>query len=98
MSPQTLAAATGRKESQLKKDYEESGDLGAVAAASRHNQRTMFPPPPLTIANVFKTFRDIAGSTGSNSQERKRTLITKLLVSSKECEPGYIMRSLQVGI
>jgi hypothetical protein len=32
---QALAAATGRKDAAIKADYETSGDLGSVAAASR---------------------------------------------------------------
>jgi DNA ligase-1 len=46
---------------------------------------------------VFKLFRDIATTTGASSQARKLGLISKLLVASKGTEPGYIMRSLQVG-
>ena len=41
-------------------------------------------------------FREIAGTAGSKSQDRKIALITKLLVSSRDLEPGYIMRALQV--
>jgi hypothetical protein len=36
-------------------------------------------------------------ASGQSSQEKKKGLISKLLVASKGCEPGYIMRSLQVG-
>jgi hypothetical protein len=32
---QALSAATGRKDAAIKADYEESGDLGSVAAACR---------------------------------------------------------------
>jgi hypothetical protein len=35
-------------------------------------------------------------ASGQSSQEKKKGLISKLLVASKGCEPGYIMRSLQV--
>lgn len=58
--PQALAAATGRKEASIKGDYEQSGDLGVVAANCRSAQRTMFPLPPLTIAGVLKAFKEIA--------------------------------------
>jgi len=63
-----LAAATGRNEAALKREAEAVGDLGKVAAASRATQRTLMPPPPLTIAGVFKTFREIAAASGSSSQ------------------------------
>jgi hypothetical protein len=35
-------------------------------------------------------------ASGQSSQERKKGLISKLIVSSKGSEPGYIIRSLQV--
>lgn len=52
--PQALAAATGRQESLIKKQYDEIGDLGTVASAARAVQRTMFTPSPLTIHGVLK--------------------------------------------
>lgn len=54
LSWQALAAATGRQESLIKKQYDESGDLGTVASAARATQRTMFTPSPLTIPGVLK--------------------------------------------
>lgn len=90
-----LAQATGRKESAIKDDYDSSGDLGVVAAASRATQKTMFTPPPLTIAAVFKAFKEIAAAEGAKSQERKKGMIVKLLVGAKQNEAGYVMRALQ---
>lgn len=90
-----LAQVTGKKESVIKAEYGRCGDLGAVAAEARGTQRTMFPPPRLSIAGVFKAFKDIAGAEGSGSQERKKGLIVKLLVASRDNEPGYVMRALQ---
>ncbi len=45
-----------------------------------------------------RTFQEIALAEGNKSQEVKKRLITKLLVSSSGNEPGYIMRALQVQI
>ncbi|GAB4820174.1 hypothetical protein N2152v2_007220 [Parachlorella kessleri] len=90
-----LSQATGRKEDRIKQEYDESGDLGVVATSARATQRTMFPPPPLTVRNVFKTFREIAETTGSHSQDKKKGLIVKLVVGAKQNEAGYIMRALQ---
>jgi hypothetical protein len=87
---QALAETTGRKEALIKKDYEDKGDLGAVAAASRSAQRLLSKPAPLTLAGVFKRFREIATASGAKSQERKRALIGKLLVSSTGEEPGWV--------
>ncbi len=55
LSWQALAAATGRQESLIRKQYDESGDLGTVASAARATQRTMFTPSPLTIPGVLKS-------------------------------------------
>jgi hypothetical protein len=47
-----------------------------------------FPhPSPTTL---------FCSASGQSSQERKKGLISKLIVSSKGSEPGYIIRSLQV--
>lgn len=90
-----LAEATGKKEATIKSDYDTIGDLGRVATAARATQRTMFAPPPLTIAGVFKAFHDIASSEGAKSQERKKGMIVKLLVGAKQNEAGFVMRALQ---
>ena len=51
---QALAQATGRKETAIKSEYGQSGDLGVVACNSRGKQKTMFQPPPLTLAGVSR--------------------------------------------
>ena len=43
-----LAEATGRKESAIKSDYKNEGDLGSWRAF-RSTQKTMFAPPKLTM-------------------------------------------------
>lgn len=90
-----LAQATGRKESSIKAEYAECGDLGLVAFSSRGMQKTMFPPPPLTLRQVFKLFKDIAAVSGEKSQDRKKAFIIKLLAAAKGQEAGYVMRALQ---
>lgn len=66
-----LAQATGRKESAVKSEYDACGDLGSVAAASRATQRTMFTPPALSVAGVFRAFKEIAASEGQKSQVQR---------------------------
>eukprot|EP00963_Diacronema_lutheri_P001166 scaffold73_cov337-Pavlova_lutheri.AAC.61 len=90
-----IAEATGRKEASIKAEYHQTGDLGDVAQNAKAKQRVMFPPPPLTVKTVFNSFLAIAKESGSKSQDKKRGRIQKLLVSAKEEEPGYIIRSLQ---
>jgi len=60
----SVAHTTGKKDSTIKAEYEKLGDLGLVAVAARNTQKTIFPPPPLTIANVFNTLNQIAKATG----------------------------------
>ena len=90
-----ICQATGRKESAVKAEYDETGDLGIVAAHARASQKTMFKPKPLTIRKVLETFKDIASAEGSKSQERKKNAIVKLLAAATENEAGYVMRALQ---
>jgi len=93
-----LAESTGRKDTLIKKQYEQEGDLGVVAVQSRSSQRTIFQTKPLSIRGVFQVFRDIAAASGQNSQERKKGFVIKLLAASKGNEAGYIMRSLQAKL
>jgi len=91
----SVAHTTGKKDSTIKAEYEKLGDLGLVAVAARNTQKTIFPPPPLTIANVFNTLNQIAKATGRASQDRKKGLIQQLLVSARENEAQWIIRSLE---
>ena len=90
-----LGEATGRKESAIKEDYRNEGDLGIVAMMSRSTQKTMFAPPKLTIKGVLQEFKAIATTEGKSSVDLKKSKIKKLLVGARECEAGYIVRSLQ---
>ncbi|KAI8821859.1 ATP-dependent DNA ligase [Fimicolochytrium jonesii] len=90
-----VAQATGLSAQSIKQDVAEQGDLGTVAQARRGHQKTMFPPPPLTVASVLKTLREIANITGQSSQALKINKINKLLVACKDNEPKYLIRSLE---
>lgn len=93
-----LAEACGRKETQIKKQYQELGDLGLVAKASRSSQSLMRKPDPLSATKVFDTFRLIAKESGKDSQEKKKNHIKALLVAATDCEPQYIIRLLQAKL
>ncbi|KAG0242310.1 hypothetical protein BGW41_004524 [Actinomortierella wolfii] len=90
-----IAESTGREMKKIKADYAEIGDLGVVAMNSRSNQPTMFRPKPLTIPHVFKTLKDIASLSGNSSQKQKVDKIKLLLVSCRNKEAKYLMRSLE---
>eukprot|EP00195_Chlamydomonas_chlamydogama_P015251 CAMPEP_0202891666 /NCGR_PEP_ID=MMETSP1392-20130828/1671_1 /ASSEMBLY_ACC=CAM_ASM_000868 /TAXON_ID=225041 /ORGANISM="Chlamydomonas chlamydogama, Strain SAG 11-48b" /LENGTH=944 /DNA_ID=CAMNT_0049575491 /DNA_START=248 /DNA_END=3082 /DNA_ORIENTATION=+ len=93
-----LAAATGRTEQRIKDSLKEEGDLGIVAVKSRATQKTLVVQQRLTIRGVLKAYKDIATTSGKNSQKAKEGLIVKLLVASKGNETGYVMRSLQAKL
>ncbi|KAG0338988.1 hypothetical protein BG004_006980 [Podila humilis] len=96
-----IAESTGREMKKIKESYAEIGDLGVVAMNSRSNQPTMFKPKALTIPHVFKTLKDIASLSGNSvrqnleSQKQKVDKIKLLLVSCRNKEAKYLMRSLE---
>ncbi|KAF8969544.1 hypothetical protein BGZ46_010656 [Entomortierella lignicola] len=90
-----IAESTGREMKKIKTDYAEIGDLGIIAMNSRSNQPTMFKPKALTIPYVFKTLKDIASLSGNSSQKQKVDKIKLLLVSCRNKEAKYLMRSLE---
>ncbi|KAF9996618.1 hypothetical protein BGZ79_009653 [Entomortierella chlamydospora] len=90
-----IAESTGREMKKIKADYAEIGDLGIIAMNSRSNQPTMFKPKALTIPHVFKTLKDIASLSGNSSQKQKVDKIKLLLVSCRNKEAKYLMRSLE---
>ncbi|KND00382.1 DNA ligase I, ATP-dependent (dnl1) [Spizellomyces punctatus DAOM BR117] len=90
-----VASATGRSAQSIKTDMAQHGDLGTVAQTSRGHQKTMFPPPPLTVVSVYKTLNEIASITGQSSQSLKIGKINKLLVACRDNEPKYLIRSLE---
>lgn len=90
-----LAESTGRSEAFVKEKYGQLGDLGIVAMQCRATQKTLMQPAALTVRGVFGTLRDIAKTEGAKSTDRKRALIQKMLVASRETEAGYVARLVQ---
>lgn len=89
-----LSQVSGRTVAALKALYKKVGDLGDVAATARTNQKTMFPPPPLTVRRVFQEFKAIAAITGKSTQDAKRGKIVKLLVAASTTEAKYVSRAV----
>ncbi|KAI0275084.1 hypothetical protein BC834DRAFT_965525 [Gloeopeniophorella convolvens] len=90
-----IGESTGRSLQLIKADLKKEGDLGLVAMNSKNNQKTLFKPKPLTVPFVFTNLREIALSTGHSSQNKKVSIITKLLAACKGEEAKYIVRSLE---
>lgn len=91
----TMSEAYSRTESSIKKDLQQIEDLGIIAENCSCKMRTIFPLPRLTIQSVFHELKSIPKLIGSNSQQKKREVIKKLLVSAKTSEAKYIVRFLQ---
>ncbi|KAL1951900.1 hypothetical protein VTO73DRAFT_1049 [Trametes versicolor] len=90
-----ISESTGRSLSVVKADLKKEGDLGLVAMNSKNSQKTLFKPKPLTLPTVFKNLKEIALSSGHSSQNKKVSIITKLMASCQGQEAKYIIRSLE---
>ncbi|TBU38931.1 ATP-dependent DNA ligase [Dichomitus squalens] len=90
-----ISESTGRSLATVKADLKKEGDLGLVAMNSKNSQKTLFKPKPLTLPTVFKNLKEIAMSSGHSSQNKKVSIITKLLASCQGREAKYIVRSLE---
>eukprot|EP01084_Bolivina_argentea_P176499 305420_1 len=90
-----LCESTGRKLRDIKCDYTKCGDLGDVAVTCRSSQNTLFKPKALTIKNVYETFKEIASTKGTKSQQEKVRNIQRLFVAATNIESRYIVRHLQ---
>ncbi|EKM61067.1 uncharacterized protein PHACADRAFT_204217 [Phanerochaete carnosa HHB-10118-sp] len=90
-----IAESTGRSMTVIKQDLKKEGDLGLVARNSKNAQKTLFKPKPLTVPFMFKNLKEIASSTGHSSQNKKVSIITKLLAACQGEEAKYIIRSLE---
>ncbi|KAJ3558816.1 hypothetical protein NM688_g696 [Phlebia brevispora] len=90
-----ISESTGRSLSVVKNELKKEGDLGLVAMHSKNSQKTLFKPKPLTVPFVFKNLEEIATSAGHASQNKKVSIITKLLAACQGEEAKYIVRSLE---
>ncbi|KAJ3447187.1 DNA ligase [Anaeramoeba flamelloides] len=93
-----VSKSIGRNLNFVRKEYDKKGDLGLVVQATRSNQMFLVKPRPLTINDVFTKLHKIAECHGSNSQEKKISMIVSLLVNSRECESKFIIRILQTKL
>mmetsp|Transcript_5766 Transcript_5766/g.11827 ORF Transcript_5766/g.11827 Transcript_5766/m.11827 type:complete len:1094 (+) Transcript_5766:357-3638(+) len=96
-----IGEASGTNPNMIKKKYEAEGDLGTVAQTCKGKQRTLVGfgkvggMKPLMVKEVLNVFRQIAMTSGSQSQKWKVDKIKGLLVRAKGAEAKYIIRGLQ---
>lgn len=89
-----IAQTTGRTLDQIKKDAQDTGDLGIVAERSRSSQRMMFTPAPHTIESMFNKLKTIATMTGTTSMQKKVDAIKGVFVACRHSEARFFVRSL----
>lgn len=92
-----ISAATGRKDSQIKTELKEEGDLGLVAQKSKGKQPGLnfSKPKPLTVEGTYKILKAIAQVKGNGSQGQKVGHVNKLLTASQGPEAKFLVRSLE---
>lgn len=91
-----IGESTGRSLTVIKKDQNQIGDLGLVAAKSRSNQPTMFKPKALTIRGVLDGLMGIATVSGNGSQDKKIAGIKKLLSAADTSAAGKGTKDIDI--
>lgn len=89
-----IAQTTGRSLDQIKRDAQETGDLGIVAERSRSSQRMMFTPAPHTVEGMFNKLKSIAKMSGATSMQKKVDTIKGIFVACRHSEARFFVRSL----
>jgi len=93
-----IGEASGTNPAMVKQKYESEGDLGSVAKLVKGKQRTLCfgaKPKALLAKEILSVFRQIATTTGSQSQKWKVDKIKGLLVRAQGPEAKYVIRGLQ---
>ncbi|MFW6378781.1 MAG: ATP-dependent DNA ligase [Nanoarchaeota archaeon] len=98
-----VAQATGRDASEIETEFHRKGDLGIVIEQllSTRRQQTLFSRP-LTVKDVLDTLQELAGVSGSSSQDHKLATLNRLLTNAQPIEAKFIVRTvledLRVGV
>ncbi len=99
-----LARASGRKETEIEKDLQKSGDIGETAQnfLAKRKQSMLGVQKILTAQRVYETLDKMAKTSGSGAVDSKLTLLTGLLSDASPKEAKYILRTatgnLRLGI
>ena len=95
-----VGEACGSNPSIVKQKYKSDGDLGTVAQNAKGKLGMLgfgIKPKPLAAEEVLNVFRQIATTSGSQSQKKKVDMIKGLLnrAESEGFESKFIVRGLQ---
>jgi DNA ligase 1 len=92
----SIITASGKESGQIKKMFQESGDLGLVAEKFCGSKvMTLIPLGKLSVQEVFDKLRKIATSSGAGSQDLKTGLLASMLQKASASEAKYITRIAQ---
>lgn len=89
-----IAQTTGRSLDQVKRDAQDTGDLGIVAERSKSRQQMMFTPAHHTVEGMFNKLKMIAKMTGATSMQKKVDTIKGIFVACRQSEARFFVRSL----
>ena len=89
-----IQQVSGLTSAALNKLYRSLGDPGDVAFTAKSSVRTLIPHPALSIQGVYDALLQISRAQGQGAAKTKLSLVEKLLLSAKEEEPRYLVRTL----
>jgi len=98
-----IRSVTGTSETEIKKLWRKTGDLGEVAGELvKTNKQTRLSSQKLTVQKVVKNIRKLPELTGAGTVNRKVSLVSELLSNSSPLEAKYVVKTileeLRIGI
>tara|TARA_B100001750_G_scaffold30097_1_gene20402 strand:+ start:87 stop:1838 length:1752 start_codon:yes stop_codon:yes gene_type:complete len=90
-----LEKSTSMTRDRIQEEYKKTGDLGEVTRIALSNKvQTTLVKNELTVERVYKTFEEIANTTGHGSVDMKIAHLSGLLSDCTPLEGKYIIRTL----
>ncbi len=95
MMKRAIIRVYGVSGNELTRKFKETGDLGLTAEFFAKNRRQMtFAKKELTVRDIFETLKELPVITGAGSQDKKVSLIAKLISSATPLEARYLVRTI----
>ena len=102
LARRAVGLASGTEEAEVLRRYKSAGDLGLVAQELLGAADRIPEGPPLSVADVYASFRAIAAAHGEGSQETKVQTLRTLLGRARPVEAKFLARfavgTLRVGV
>lgn len=91
-----IAKSFGTTTEKIIQEWKKLGDIGEVAQkiCETKKQATLFQSIPLTTKKVLENLKKLPELIGNGTENKKISLITELLISSKPIEAKFITRTL----